>query len=269
MTKEQYQNKLEELSEKINAHVQEYNALYGEQKIDEAGKVNAETEKEVDEYNQISQTLCFDDCCEAADPMMAAVLKLSFPVVSVRDTFEGEGEHKVLKRIRTDRDRQIDPLKLQKYAKENKHLDGGIGKDKQWNNMIDRLNLLFSMDCAVEIGKRDEFLNEMKDCYAINQISKDIDLGVKDPKAEKPISNTGLLKAVSKTVSAMIGEEYGKKVLTHDVRFLKIASAQKSKKALTVQCANPKKMRGFLMEVCNRIVTDGKYDVDYKKIKNK
>ena len=268
MTKAEYQARLEVLNGEIEDEVQKYNTLYADKKFDEAAALGAETEKKVDEYNSISQTICFDDCTNTDDPMMAAILKLSFPVVGVRDTFEGEGEVKILKRIKTEKDKRIDLLKLQRYAKENKHLDN-IGKDKFWYNNIERINLMFSMDCAVEIGKDDEFLATMKDCYAINQISKDINLKTKDPKAKNPLSNSSLLKAVKTVVAAMIGAEYAEKALTHDVRFLKIASSQKSKKALTVQCANPRKMMGFMMEVCYRIVTEGVYDVDYKKIKDK
>ena len=65
----------------------------------------------------------------------------------------------------------------------------------------------------------------------------------------------------------MIGEEYGNKAMTHDVRFLKLVCAKKSRKELTIACSNHKAMRGFMMEVCNRIITEGKYDVDYKKVK--
>lgn len=268
MTREDYQKKLEELKASVETQVQEYNAAYGDKKFDEAAKINAATEKAIEEHNSITQMLCFEDCLAAADPMIAACLKLTYPVIAVKDTFEGEGEIKVLKRIVvSDKEKQIDLIKLEKFSKDRQR--GSIGHDPKWNNMVERLNLLFAMDCAVEIGKGEEFIKEMHDCYAIKEASREIDFKVKDPKAGTPISNTSLLKAVSATVTAMIGEDFGKRTLTHDVRFLKIASAKKSRKALTIQCANHKFMRGYLMEVCNRIMTDGKYDVEYKRIKGK
>ncbi len=41
--------------------------------------------------------------------------------------------------------------------------------------------------------------------------------------------------------------------------------SRKNRKALTVTCANHKYMRGYVMEICNRIITDKAYEVDYKK----
>ena len=275
MTREEYIQKQETLLAGIRTNVQDYNAAYGEKRLDDAATLNAAIEKDVDEWNGISQMLCFDACSKAEDPMKAACLTMHFPVIGIKDTLVGD-EVKVAKRVivgdpdaedATPKYKSIDLLKLHKYVKDR---DGhGIGHEKNWYNQAERLNLLFSLDCAVEIGKGQEFIKEMTECYAIKEASRTIDFGVKNPKAGTPISNTGLLKAVKAVVTAMIGPEYTDKVLTHDVRFLKIVSAKKSKKELTVQCANHRYMREYLMEVCNRIMTEGVYDVDYKKVKGK
>ena len=268
MTREDYQKKLEQLEACIRTKVQEYNAAYGEKRFDDAAKINAETEKAIAESNSIAQMLCFDECANSDDPMIAAILKLDYPVVGIRDTLEGEGEVKTLVRVfAEDKRSKIDLLKLDKYVRDRG--GKGIGHDPNWKFMVERLNLLFAMDCAVEIGKGQEFINEMSECYAVKEASRDIDFGVKNPKAGTPISNTGLLKAVKAVVTAMVGEEFGEKTLTHDVRFLKLVCAKKSKKALAIQCANHKYMRGYLMEVCNRIITGSVYDVEYKRVKGK
>lgn len=275
MTREDYLNKQNELLAAVRIDVQEYNSAYGEKRFDDASTINANIEKKLDEYNSIAQMLCFDACAKAEDPMKAAVLTLHFPIIGIKDTMIGD-EVKVLKRViigdpegedATPKYKQIDLLKLQKYVKDRE--GHGIGHEANWNNQAERLNLLFALDCAVEIGKGQEFINEMSECYAVKDASRDIDFGVKNPKAGTPISNTGLLKAVKAVVTAMVGPEFGDKVLTHDVRFLKIVSAKKSRKELTVQCANHRFMRAYLMEVCNRIMTDGVYDVDYKRVKGK
>ena len=275
MTREDYLNKQATLLASIRTSVQDYNAAYGEKRFDDASTINAKIEKDVDEYNSIAQMLCFDACSKAEDPMKAAILTLHFPIIGIKDTMIGD-EVKVLKRVisgdpdaedATPKYKQIDLLKLQKYVKDRE--GHGIGHEANWNNQVERLNLLFGLDCAVEIGKGQEFIDEMKDCYAVKEASREIDFGVKNPKAGTPISNTGLLKAVKAVVTAMAGPEVGEKVLTHDVRFLKIVSAKKSKKELAIQCANHRYMRGYLMEVCNRIMTDGIYDVDYKRVKGK
>ena len=273
MTREDYINKQGTLLASIRSNIQDYNVAYGEKRYDDVATINAAIEKDVDEYNSISQMLCFDACSKAENPMHAAIITLHFPVIGIKDTMIGD-EVKILKRVIVgDPDaedavlkyKQIDLLKFQKYVKDRE--GHGIGHEANWNNQVERLNLLFALDCAVEIGKGQEFIDEMRDCYAVKEASREIDFGVKNPKAGTPISNTGLLKAVKAVVTAMAGPEVGDKVLTHDVRFLKIVSAKKSRKELAVQCANHRFMRGYLMEVCNRIMTDGIYDVDYKRIK--
>lgn len=275
MTREEYIAKQGTLLASIRANVQEYNSEYGELHFDKATVINAAIEKDVNEYNDIAQMLCFDECAKSEDPMKSAILALHYQVIGVKDTMVGD-EVKVLKRVVVgDPDsedpqpkyKQIDLLKLQKYCKD--HYDHKIGHETNWNNQVERLNMLFALDCAVELGKGQEFINEMSSCYALKDASRDIDFGVKNPKAGTPISNTGLLKAVKAVVTAMIGPEFGEKVLTHDVRFLKKVSAKKSRKELTVQCANHRFMRGYIMEVCYRIMTEGSYDVDYKRVKAK
>jgi len=268
MTREDYLNKLGQLEGSIRTNVQEYNTAYGEKRYEDAIKLTASIEKDISEYNSIAQMLCFDECANSDDPMITAVLKLDFPAIGVRDTLEGDGEIKNLVReVVDDKRKKIDLLKLDKYVRDRG--GKGIGHDTNWKYMAERLNLLFAMDCAVEIGKGEEFIKEMSECYAVKEASREIDFGVKNPKAGTPISNTGLLKAVKAVVTAMVGEEYGAKVLTHDVRFLKMVSAKKSKKALALQCANHRYMREYLMEVCNRVITGSVYDVEYKRVKGK
>lgn len=275
MTREEYKNRLAEISVAVHAGVVDYNSAFAENRFADASAIAAAIDKNIDEYNSITQMLCFDECAKSDDPMRSACLLLHYPVIDVKDVIVDK-ESKATKRVvigdPADEDyvpkyRQIDLLKLDKYVTDRG--GSGIGVDTKWKYMAEGLNLLFALDCAVEIGKGQEFINEMRDCYAIREASRGIDFGVKDPKAGTPISNTGLLKAVRAVVTAMIGEEDGAKVLSHDVRFLKFATAKKSRKELTLQCSNHKYMRGYLMEICHRVITGGVYEVDFKRAKGK
>ena len=275
MTREEYQAKQAERLASCRGNVQDYNAAIGEKRYDDAAAINAKIDEDVAEYNLIAQKLCFDECAQAEDPMRAAVLKLAYPVIGVKDTMTGD-EVKIAKRViigdPDDEDSKaklqtIDPLKLQKYCKD--HYNKGIGHAENWNNMVERLNMLFALDCAVKLGKTQEFLTDMASCIYVKEASRQLDLGIKNPEAGKPVSNTGLLNAVKAVITGMIGEEFGNRALTHDVKFLKIATAKKSRKALTIQCSTSKYMRGYMMEVCHRVMTGKVYDVDYKKVKEK
>ena len=277
MTREELIQKQGELLTAIRADIQEYNSEYGEKHFDKAAEISAKIEKNVGEYNGIAQVLCFEELANSEDPMKSAILTLHYPVIGVKDAAVAiSDEVKITKRVIVgDPDdenpelkyKQIDLLKLQKWIKDTR--GHKICHEANWNNQIERLNLLFALDCAVELNKGEEFLKTMRECYALKEASKNIDFGVSNPKAGTPISNKGLLKAVTAVVTAMIGPEFGEKVLTHDVRFLKKVSAKKSRKELTVACANHRYMRGYIMEVCHRIMTEGSYDVEYKAVKSK
>ena len=54
---------------------------------------------------------------------------------------------------------------------------------------------------------------------------------------------------------------------SHDVNFLLSVYSRKNRKALTVTTANHKALRGYLAEICHRIVTKKQYAVDYKAVK--
>ena len=261
MTNEEYsafQAKLPVLRSAVEDKVRAYNVAYGEKKYDEAIKLDTETNELIEQYATIARNLCFEDCKNTEDPMLAAVKRLTYTTITTKDGIEGE--LKIPTRTVTEKDRNIDLLRLDKYC-------GGIGHDHNWKYMVERLNMLFSLNCAIGIGKGAEFLKQMHDCYAITEAAKGIDLGVKEPEPDSPVSNAGLLTAVRAVVTAMLGEEYGSKVLSHDVKYLKQVSAKGSRKALTIQCANHKYMRGYMAGVCHRIVEGKTYDLDYKKIK--
>ncbi len=99
----------------------------------------------------------------------------------------------------------------------------------------------------------------INDSYAMSEISKGYDLG------KNPASKTNLLKTLTTIVQAMVGEKY--KPVSHDVYFLLSVYSRKSRKALTVTCANHKYLRNYVMEICHRIVTGKVYEVDYKKVR--
>ena len=114
------------------------------------------------------------------------------------------------------------------------------------------------MTCQVakELGIDPKDIN---DSYYMSDLAKSIDMG------KNPTSKTNLLKTLTTVIQAMIGEEY--KPLSHDVNFLLLVYGKKSRKALTVTCANHKYLRGYCMEICHRLVMGKVYDVDYKKMK--
>lgn len=249
MTNEEKVAKLAELDGKLRGQVKSFNDAMLDGRFNDATKLNSEMEETVGEYAGIARGICFDKLAATENPMLEAVKQLSYPVLAVKDV-KRDKDDAVATREVIEKDRQIDLLKLHKYV------EGGIGHDDKWNNYVEKFNFLMTAQKAVDLGIDPKSVN---DSYAMSDISKQINMG------KTPTSKTNILKTLTKVIQAMIGEEY--KPTSHDVAFLLSVYSKKSRKALTVTCANHKYMRGYLMEICNRIVTDKTYSIEFKAVR--
>ena len=267
MTREDYLAKLQALSASVESNIEAYNNAVAEDKAEDAANLDTKIEEEVKEHASIAQMLCFDGCVKAEDPMRAAVLTMCYKTIGFKDEIEEDGAKKTVKRVFDgDKVKMIDLRKLDKFSRDRKL--GGIGKDANWIYKVDRLALLLSLNHAVEVGKGKAFIEEMSDCYAIKEAAKNIDFKAANPKAGTPISNTNLQKAMQEVVTAMLGEEVGKKVVTHDVRFA-VKSTARVSGPKSIKVVTPAQMHKIMLGICNRIVTGSEYDVEYKAIKRK
>lgn len=245
MTRAEKEAKLHELRATAEAKAVEYNTAMMETRFDDAAKLDEEITDAVNEHTAIARDICFEDCAAAADPMIEACTRLSFDTIAAKDSKKGDEKIPVLEIV--DREKQIDLQKL------HKHVNGGIGKDKNWIYAVEKLNMLMTAQKAKDLGVDPTSIN---DSYAMNDISRSYDLG------KNPASKTNLLKTLTAIVAAMIGEEY--KPVSHDVNFLLSIYSKKGKKALSVTCANHRYMRGYVMEICHRLITGKTYDVEFK-----
>ena len=246
MNKTEKMERMNQLRAEINAGVKSFNEAYGEKKFDESGKIREELDKKVGEYTGIAQKLCFDECAEAADgAMMEAVRRLVFKALRIKENKPKEGEVFTIEAEEVFK--PIDLIRLNDHC-------SGIGANGNWYHIAQKMNFLLTAKTAKDLGITD--LRAINDSYAMSEIARGFDMG------KDPTSKTNLLKTLNTVISAMLGEEY--KAVSHDVNFLLKVYAKKTKKALTVSCANHRNFVGYLAEICHRIVTDGKYGVEYK-----
>lgn len=204
----------------------------------------------VDEHVAAAQKECFDMCLAAPDPMRAAVTALSFETIAVKDVRQKESKI-VLKEL-VEVNKPIDLFKLHKAS------PSGIGADpKNWVYYVEKMNFLLTAKACVDLGINPKVVN---DSYAMADISRDLDMG------KTPTSNSQLLKVLQMVVVAMLGEDA--KAISHDVAFLNLTYAKKSRAALTVGCANHRNFCRLIAEVCHRIVTGKAYAVEFKAKSN-
>lgn len=257
------------LREKAEALIKDYNEAVQNgnfaptmevPKIDASGNLSEDTEtllirevieQLINEHTAIAREECFASLKATDSPMIEAVKQLTFSTIRIVDKKVGEDKQKTPVSSIEDAEKPIDLLKLHKYVGGD-----GIGKNKNWAYMVEKLNFLMTAQKAVDLGVKPKEVNES---YAMSDISKQIDLG------KTPTSKTNILKTLQAVVTAMIGEEY--KATSHDVNFLMSVYSRKNRKALTVTCANHKYMRQYMAEICHRIVLGKSYALEYRKAK--
>lgn len=248
MTREENTAKLATLRSEAEALVKEYNEAIQTGKFEEASKVDAKLTEKVNEYNATVRDMCFEDCKNTANPMLTAVTTLSYVTIGTKD--EQKGDDKVPVRSIVDKERPIDLFKLDKYC-------GGIGADKNWLHIAQKMNLLLTAQKATDLGLDPKAVH---DSYAMSEIAREFDMG------KNPTSKTNLLRTLQTVITAMLGEGY--KATSHDVNFLLSVYSKKNRKALTVTCANHRYFRNYMAEICHRIVTGKAYELDYKTKKD-
>lgn len=234
--------------------VEEYNTAILEERFADARKLDNDIAEKVSKYVADSRIVCFEDCKATENPMLTAVMALTFPAIAAKDEKTDEAGTTV--RTIVDTEKPIDLLKLHKHC-------GSIGADKQWVYMAEKMNFALTARRANELGVDPTKIN---DSYAMSAISKQYDLG------KNPASNTNLLKTLQLVVTAMLGKDNeGKeyKATSHDVNYLLAVYSKKGKKALSVSCANHNYFRNYLAIICHRIVTGKSYDVEFKAQKSK
>lgn len=248
MTREENTAKLATLRSEAEALVKEYNEAIQTGKFEEASKVDAKLTEKVNEYTATVRDMCFEDCKNTANPMLTAVTTLSYVTIGTKD--EQKGDDKVPVRSIVDKERPIDLFKLDKYC-------GGIGADKNWLHIAQKMNLLLTAQKATDLGLDPKAVH---DSYAMSEIAREFDMG------KNPTSKTNLLRTLQTVITAMLGEGY--KATSHDVNFLMSVYSKKNRKALTVTCANHRYFRNYMAEICHRIVTGKAYELDYKTKKD-
>ena len=208
--------------------------------------VRAAMETAVNKYTNIACTECLENLSKSETPMYEAIIQLTYPTIRIVDKQGGKDE--TPKTVIEDSERYIDLIKLHNLVK------GGIGVEKDWAYMIEKLNYLLTAQKAIDLGIDPK---EVYSNFAMTDIAREIDMG------KTPTSKTNILKTLQIVVTAMIGAEY--KATSHDVNFLLSVFSKKNRRALTVSCANHKSMRQYMMEICHKIILEKNYALDYHK----
>lgn len=148
MTREDNIIKMNELRDKVEELVKEYNEAVMDGDVAKTIQLNEDTEKAVNEYTSIVRDMCFAECKATADPMLTAVTMLTFKTIGIKDE-KHEGE-KFPTRVAIGKERTINLKALDTYC-------GGIGADKNWMHICQKMNFLLTAQKAVDLGNKHWF----------------------------------------------------------------------------------------------------------------
>ncbi len=229
--------------------VKKWNEYHGDKDhLDDMPELERKINTRVSEYNTLAQKCAFEEAKASDDPMIHACTVLSYGVIGVKDE-KVENTDIVVRKV-VDKVQPIDLLALDKYC-------SGIGKDHEWLIKVESFNYRLALRVAEDINAKN--MAELKATYAVSAIAKEYDLG------KNPVSNKTMLATVRAMVTAMIGEEYAPKVLSHDVNYLVLTYSGKDRKSQnTVKLADHRAFRNLMAEICHNLITGCGYAVAFK-----
>lgn len=208
------------------------------------------------EYAEFKAREVYAELGKKEKPMIAAITEYSYTVkrhAEVRD----KDTRKITEFKLTDKTRQIDLLK---FAKQNKLAD-------DWQHKGMAVNQSFCLRAARELGfSKAEIANVAKSYH----MSKEAQ-AMADGKA--PVSNNQLCKKLQGFIDAILppeDEEKGNiyKCNNHDVAYVLMCYTRKGRNALSIATAKDRQLRNLVMDVMHRIITDKKYTLEYKQVKD-
>lgn len=254
---------LTEIRERIVKNIDGYNKALASSDLKTMNELDVALKQlEVDYQTEMAKVV-YDACLATDNPLKTAVATYSYNVLSHKDNKE---EGIVVERVlKDDRVRQIDLLKFCKYSQDKK---AKIQLPTDWQYTVMKFNQLLCMRAAKELKFTAAQVKKIATTFYMEEIARKVNLG------ETPDSNTQICKQLQACVDAILFEDDGKgknvyKVNNHDVAYLLMLYTKKGKSALAVQVAKHDFMRRLIGDVLNRIVTDGKYSLEYKEIKIK
>ena len=239
----------------INTLKAQYDESVKYAEFEKVSKITADMEEKIGEYQALSESVCFDELRKVDNPMLEAARRLTYTTIAAKPKKEkGKPDYMDV----YDVQKPIDPLRL------HKHIDGGIGSDKGWNYIVERLNFSLTARKCIELGIDPKGVN---DSYAMSDEARQLkefhDVTLGRGRLNLNRANDKLKLDVQRVVDAMLGEGYT--VNDNDIIYLTSIYAKKdNRKALTVACANHRYMRMYMMDICHRAITGEAYSVSYK-----
>ena len=261
--------KSSEILVKIEKEVTRFNESFTLDNADEAKAIRADAstviEELVSDYNKVVKIENYRSFMEDDNPMVKAIMTLTIPLFKVRtltnddgvvtgmDTHDSDGNLNITYKC-------IDLVDFDKYA------EWTLGYEKGWQYKLEKFNQLMCLKVALELGLTKANVDKIAKTFYLSKVAEKMEMG------ETPTSNTQALKDLQSVIDGIIYEDNGGKnkykATSHDIAYIDHLIAKRGKSLLTVSVVNSRTTRELVTAVLHRILTNGKYSVDYRKRKS-
>lgn len=219
----------------------------------EADNIEKEIKDKEKEFAQQAQDELFSACKATDDPILNAIKCYAYPIIRHKVDRNPETGNVTGISVAEDGEKQVNLVKLCTYC----------DKPTLWKYKVEKLGYLLTLRAAKELKLPAEDIARIKSMYKMDKKSREEELGT------IPDSNNQICKLLQKVIDAILYEDNGSGKNTyscnsHDVGYLLRAFTRKGKERLTIRTADGKSLHGYVMDVIHRIVTGGKYSLDYK-----
>lgn len=249
LSKEATITKMAEIRAAIAAKVEKRNNT---ESATELAKLDEEIKKDVKEYNGYGHDLVLLEHLGSPDCIKELCTIRKYDTISTKTTKEESGFRRL---SIEDSKSNIDLTKIN---------DTKIKAPWFYKSELFALWVTGETCAELEIDgmiDQEKFFKDLTGFFKISEEAK------KAAKESGSPSNRAVLEVLRGTVSAMIGEEQGAKVIMPHVRFIKcgLTSVRKNSETGTVRFAKIDEIIGLVTDVCHLILTNKKVQADISK----
>lgn len=236
---------LEKTRETLEGLVAKYNKAIVDKSLEAKTEAETAIKSALKDYRKQKLDSVLYRLKQEQNPMMAAVKMLTYPILRTKVIRE-EGIETRIDLVESNV--RVDLVKVAEYC----------GLSSLWKYKVEKLGLLLAMRAAKELGMPVDELTKMTKDYRMTDLARAEKMG------ETPSSNTQITKLIQNILDEVLPA--AGKANSHDATYMWLASTRAGKEAKTLKVCDGRLAMNLFTDVANRIVTDGVYSVDYKKV---
>lgn len=205
------------------------------------------------EYDVAMQRRLYTQFGNEPQPVISALKQFQYDVIRHKEITNDEKQ--LVKIERSVKKVNVDLLKMCQY----------LNLNTDWQYAVEKFNQLMCIRAGQELKMSKDEIEKMSQSYFMHKINEEIKVG------KTPISNNQLTKKLQEIIDEILpdNEEKPYRCNSHDLAYIIMTYAKKGKSALSLAVSKHGYMRQLVTDVLYRIVTDGKYGIEYQAKREK